>query len=139
MRPPSPAGLAALSVLAKLGDTFAASVASTWVERDEMGALVPLGLLAPEGAVELLTRVIAVDREINEGWFKRLSAHALGSIGNDAALDVLERLLADRNWFARLGAAEALAKLNTGRATQLLMRARDDIDARVAAVARRQG
>ena len=134
-RPPSSAGQAALRVLAKLGDQAAAPVAIDWVSRGVTDALVPLGLLAPPGAVELLARTIADAAPPNDGWTKRLAAHALGKINTDAALDVLERQLRDADWFARLGAAEALREMGGDRARRLLERATHDTDARVVAAA----
>jgi len=135
-RPPSSAGQAALLVLAKLADHAASPVAIDWVNRGVMDALVPLGLLAPPGAVELLARAIADAAPPNDGWVKRLAAHALGKINTDAALDVLERQLRDADWFARLGAVEALCEMAGARARRLLERATDDTDARVAAAAK---
>jgi HEAT repeat protein len=98
-----------------------------------MHAFVPLGMLAPpDVAVPLLAHAIANAVAPNEGWTKRLAAHALGKVGTDAALDVLERQLGDADWFARLGAAEALRALTSERARALRDRARSDPDARVA-------
>jgi HEAT repeat protein len=128
-------GQAALAILAKLGDPTAIPVAIDWIERGVMFALVPLGLLAPPNAVELLARAIDHAPALNSGWTKRLAAHALGKIKSDAALDVLERQLADPDWFARLGAAEALCEIDGERARALRVRARKDADARVAAAA----
>jgi HEAT repeat protein len=135
-RPPSKAGEAALLVLAKRADHTAAPVASEWVRRGVMAALMPLGLLAPPGAVELLARAIADATPPNDGWMKRLAAHALGKIHTEAALDVLEQQLGDADWFARLGAAEALREMSGERVRRLLQRATRDADARVAAAAR---
>ncbi|MDQ3338347.1 MAG: HEAT repeat domain-containing protein [Myxococcota bacterium] len=132
---PTERGQAALAILAKLGDPAAIPVAIDWVDRGVMSALVPLGLLAPPNAVELLTRAIDHAPAQNSGWAKRLAAHALGKIKSDAALDVLERQLADEDWFARLGAAEALCEIGGKRARKLLAHARKDIDPRVATVA----
>jgi len=132
-RPPSPSGQVALLVLAKLGDDFAAPIAIDWVSQGVSAALLPLGLLAPPGAVAVLAR--AIDHAGDDSWTKRLAAHALGAIDTDAALDVLEQLLEDREWFARLGAAEALRELAGDRARRLLERARRDVDPRVVAAA----
>ncbi len=134
-RPPSDAGEVALLVLAKLGDPSAAPVAIDWVSRGVMAALVPLGLLAPPGAVELLARTIADAALENVSWTKRLAAHALGKLATDAALDVLERQLRDADWYARLGAVEALHEVAGDRARLLLERASHDTDTRVAAAA----
>ena len=132
---PTDTGEAALHVLAKLGDATAIPVAINWVDRGVMSALVPLGLLAPPNAVELLARAIERAPQLNSGWTKRLAAHALGKIKTDAAVDVLERQLGDPDWFARLGAAEALREIDGERARKLLARARKDVDPRVAAAA----
>jgi HEAT repeat protein len=134
-RPPSKAGEAALLVLAKLADHAAAPVAIDWVSRGVMAALVPLGLLAPPGAVELLARAIDNAAPPNDGWIKRLAAHALGKIDTGAALDVLEPQLRDADWFARLGAVEALRDMDGDRASRLLEQATRDPDTRVAAAA----
>lgn len=136
-RPPTAAGEVALRVLAKLGDPTAAPVAIDWVRRGISAALLPVGLLAPPGAVELLARAIADAAPPNDGWTKRLAAHALGKIATDAALDVLEQQLRDADWFARLGAVEALRGLAGDRARRLLDRATHDSDARVVAAAGR--
>jgi HEAT repeat protein len=132
--PVTPAGEAALAILAKLGDRTAIPVAIAWVEQHVMSALVPLGVLAPPDAVELLARAIETAPALNSGWTKRLAAHALGKIKTSAALDVLERQLADPDWFARLGAAEALRDIDGDRARALRKRARKDVDPRVASV-----
>ena len=135
-RPPSGAGEAALLVLAKLGDESAAPVAIEWVEQGVRSALLPLGLLAPAEAVPLLARTIEHAAEPNAAWTKRLAARALGKIRTDAALAVLERLLDDDDWYARLGAAEALCDFPGERARRLRERAQQDRDSRVAAAAR---
>ncbi len=131
--PPTPAGKTALEVLALLGDPDAAPVAIEWVRNGVRAALVPLGRLAPPGAVEVLAAAIA---RADDSWTKRLGAHALGEIASDAALDILEQQLADPDWFARLGAVEALREVAGDRARRLVERARDDADPRVSAAAR---
>jgi HEAT repeat protein len=135
--PVTSAGEAALAILAKLGDRTAIPVAIAWVEQHVMSALVPLGLLAPPDAVALLARAIDTAPALNSGWTKRLAAHALGKIKTDAALDVLERQLGDPDWFARLGAAEALREIDGDRARALRKRAREDVDPRVASAVKK--
>jgi hypothetical protein len=85
-------GQAALAILAKRGDPAAIPIAIDWVERGVMFALVPLGELAPPNAVEIIARAIDQAPELNAGWTKRLAQ------------------LADPDWFARLGVAEALQR-----------------------------
>ena len=108
----------ALRVLAELGDPTALAVARRWVHDDtpqahsaRLAAIDALGWLQPPDAASLLREAIARPGSINGSWTKRMAAHALGRLGDIVALD---RLLDDPDWFARLGAAEALAKLPPG-------------------------
>ena len=140
----SPAARVALGVLAELGDAAALPVARRLLADDDpearegrLAAIQALGKLRPPDAGALLRGLL--DRvgegpDGNTGWTKRLTAHALGEIGDVAALG---RLLEDRDWFARLGAAEALAKLPAGQGEAERARALRDPDPRVAKAARR--
>ena len=86
-------------------------------------------------AASLLREAIARPGSINGSWTKRMAAHALGRLGDIVALD---SLLDDSDWFARLGAAEALAELPPGQGEAARQRALRDWDGRVAQAARRR-
>lgn len=143
-RPTRPATRAALRVLAELGDPAALPVARQLLADDDpesrdgrLAAIQALGRLRPPDARALLRGLldrVGDSTDGNTGWTKRLTAHALGEIGD---VDALGRLLQDRDWFARLGAAEALAKLPAGQGEAERARACRDPDPRVAKAARR--
>ena len=126
-------------VLAELGEPSIAPVLEAWAADDSqehfaarLAAIEALGLLRPKNASDLLREVLTRPGEHDQGWLKRLTAAALGRVGD---LDALEVLLDDEDWFARLGVAEAAKLLPPERAQGLLARARQDIDARVRAAA----
>jgi HEAT repeat protein len=132
----------ALRVLAELRDQAALPVARRWVRDDapqahsaRLAAIDALGWLQPPDAASLLREAIARPDPINGSWTKRMAAHALGRLGDVVGLD---SLLDDPDWFARLGAAEALAKLPPGQGEAARQRALHDCDGRVAQAARRQ-
>jgi HEAT repeat protein len=64
-------------------------------------------------------------------WVRGYSAHALGLIGNPAALKPLFRLLSDDNWFVRAEAAAAIGKLGDVRAIGWLAQLLPDPDGNV--------
>lgn len=126
-------------VLAELGEPSIAPVLEAWADDDSqaqfsarLAAIEALGLLRPANASQVLRRVLTKPGELNQGWLKRVTATALGRIGD---VDALEVLLDDEDWFARLGVAEAAKLLPPARAKDLLARARQDVDARVRAAA----
>ncbi len=138
---PDAAARVALRVLAALGDAAALPVARRWLAEDSteehafrLAAIEALGLLRPADAVALLRGVLVQPHAQNGGWVKRIAAHALGRLGDVATLD---RLLDDPDWFARLGAAEALANLPAGQGEAARRRASRDPDPRVAQAAKR--
>jgi len=59
---------------------------------------------------------------------RRYSAHALGLLGNTAAIKPLFRLLSDDNWFVRAEAVSALGKLGDHRAINWLVQLTSDPD-----------
>jgi HEAT repeat protein len=131
------AGLAALLVLAKLGDEVAAVVAARWVGQGAAGAMLPLGLLRPPGASRVIIHAIAQAPELNRGWLKRLAGQALGRVGDAEAVAALEVLLDDADWVARLGAVEGLLACSGKQVEEALRRARADVDPRIAKAAKR--
>lgn len=64
-------------------------------------------------------------------WVRGYCAHALGRVGNPAALKPLFRLLSDDNWFVRAEAAAAVGKLNDVRAIGWLVQMLSDPDGNV--------
>lgn len=64
-------------------------------------------------------------------WVRGYCAHALGRVGNPAALKPLFRLLTDDNWFVRAEAAAALGKLGDVRAVGWLVQLLADPDGNV--------
>ena len=64
-------------------------------------------------------------------WVRGYCAHALGKVGNPAALKPLFRLLTDDNWFVRAEAAAALGKLGDIRAVGWLVQLLADSDGNV--------
>ncbi len=64
-------------------------------------------------------------------WVRGYRAHALGKVGNPAALKPLFRLLTDDNWFVRAEAAAALGKLGDIRAVGWLVQLLADSDGNV--------
>ncbi len=64
-------------------------------------------------------------------WVRGYCAHALGSLGNPAALKPLFRLLTDDNWFVRAEAATAIGKLGDVRAVGWLVQLLVDTDGNV--------
>jgi HEAT repeat protein len=64
-------------------------------------------------------------------WVRGYCAHALGRVGNPAALKPLFRLLTDDNWFVRAEAAAAIGKLGDVRAIGWLVQILTDPDGNV--------
>jgi HEAT repeat protein len=64
-------------------------------------------------------------------WVRGYCAHALGKLGNPAALKPLFRLLTDDNWFVRAEAATAIGKLGDVRAVGWLVQMLSDPDGNV--------
>jgi HEAT repeat protein len=64
-------------------------------------------------------------------WVRGYCAHALGRVGNPAALKPLFRLLSDDNWFVRAEAAAAIGKLGDTRAVGWLVQLLADPDGNV--------
>jgi HEAT repeat protein len=64
-------------------------------------------------------------------WVRGYCAHALGRLGNPAALKPLFRLLTDDNWFVRAEAATAIGKLGDVRAVGWLVQLLADTDGNV--------
>jgi HEAT repeat protein len=64
-------------------------------------------------------------------WVRGYCAHALGRLGNPAALKPLFRLLTDDNWFVRAEAAAAVGKLGDVRAVGWLVQMLTDTDGNV--------
>jgi len=64
-------------------------------------------------------------------WVRGYCAHALGQLGNPAALKPLFRLLSDDNWFVRAEAAAAIGKLGDARAVGWLVQLLADPDGNV--------
>lgn len=64
-------------------------------------------------------------------WVRGYCAHALGQLGNPAALKPLFRLLSDDNWFVRAEAAAAVGKLGNVRAVGWLVQMLSDPDGNV--------
>ncbi len=109
-------------------------------ERDDvirMHLLEALGGLRDERAVEVLLPYLKTPQGVqNRGWLIRMAANALGRIGSEVVIQPLSEVLAtDPDWFARLGAAEALRQIEHPSAAEALRRALNDSDARVRAVA----
>lgn len=130
----------ALRVLAELGDPAALPVARSWLAKtapeaqaERLAAIAALGQLRPPDAVAQLRAILGRPDAAGDSWTKRLTAHALGRLGDVAGL---EMLLDDPDWFARLGAAEALAALPAGQGEAARERASKDQDLRVAGAAR---
>lgn len=64
-------------------------------------------------------------------WVRGYCAHALGRLGNPAALKPLFRVLSDDNWFVRAEAATAIGKLGDVRAVGWLVQLLADPDGNV--------
>ncbi len=135
-----PAAQVALRVLAELGDPAALPIARSWLANTapeahlgRLAAIDALGQLRPPDAAALLRAALGRPDTVADSWTKRLTAHALGRLGDVAGL---EMLLDDPDWFARLGAAEALAALPAGQGETARARASQDEDPRVASAAR---
>jgi len=64
-------------------------------------------------------------------WVRGYCAHALGRLGNPAALKPLFHLLTDDNWFVRAEAATAIGKLGDVRAVGWLVQMLTDSDGNV--------
>jgi HEAT repeat protein len=95
-----------------------------------------LGGIGDDCVIKELLPYLSRSNEENGGWLVRLSATALGKIGNEAVLGPLTNVLAeDSNWFARLGAAEGLGFLGNAEALPALRQALHDLDPRVAKAA----
>jgi HEAT repeat protein len=95
-----------------------------------------LGQLRDERAVAVLLPYLTAAERANRGWIVRMAANALGQLGSEAVIGPLaEVLAADADWFARLGAAEGLRKMQHPRAVDALRSALGDGDSRVAAEA----
>jgi HEAT repeat protein len=103
------------------------------IQRSLIGAL---GKLRDERAVAVLLPYLKTPPQLNRGWMIRIAAGALGGIGSEAVIEPLaEVLTTDRDWFARLGAAEGLRKIPHPLATEALREGLKDEDARVRAEA----
>jgi hypothetical protein len=101
-----------------------------------MSLIEALGELRDERAVPLLLPYLSIPERLNRGWFIRMTANALGAIGAVSAIAPLSHILAnDADWFARLGAAEGLGKMQHPDAWEALRRALRDEDKRVRAEA----
>jgi HEAT repeat protein len=138
----SGAAQTALLVLAALGDGEAMATARRWLadEGEEgvsarLAAIEATGQLRPPDAADLLRQVLARPGN-HPSWLYRITAHAFGHLGDLAALDAL---LDSPDWFARLGAAEALAQMPAGPGDAARDRARRDPDPRVARAAHGHG
>lgn len=122
-------------VLAELGDQSITPILATWSADDDqeqffarLAAIEALGLLRPVEASSLLRAALTKPGSLNQGWLKRISAIALGRVGD---LEALEVLLDDEDWFARLGVAEAIKGHTDEHAARLRKRLKADVDARV--------
>jgi HEAT repeat protein len=117
-------------------DPFVALLAEEREDSLQMCLIEALGRLQDVRAVKILLPYLNVPEQVNRGWIIRMAANALGSIGSDDVIEPLSEVLAsDRDWFARLGAAEGLRKVSHPLATEALRRGLKDEDARVRAEA----
>lgn len=95
-----------------------------------------LGGIGDERGLAALLPYLKAPEQLNRGWIVRTAANALGSIGTDSVvLPLAEMLRTDPDWFARLGAAEGLRKMNRPCAREALQIATTDTDSRVRSVA----
>ena len=90
-------------VLAELGDQTITPILAAWSADDDqerffvrLAAIEARGLLRPPEASVLLRAALTKPGSLNQGWLKRISAIALGRIGD---LEALEVLLDDEDWF----------------------------------------
>ena len=102
-------------------------------DQDALRSLIEaLGQLGDERAVPLLLPFLAVPLEVqNRGWLLRITANALGRIGGEAVVEPLVGLLADGDWFVRLGAVEGLNFVEAEEAIAALVWAQADENERV--------
>jgi HEAT repeat protein len=117
-------------------DPIAALLAKESDDTIRMILIEALGELRDERAVEILLPYLKTPEQVNRGWIIRMAANALGRIGTESVIAPLTEILAsDPDWFARLGAAEGLRKIQHPLATEALRKASNDEDARVRSVA----
>lgn len=96
-----------------------------------------IGELRDPRAVAILVPHLEPRSEVNRGWVLRMAARALGTVGGDAVVAALARVLAaERDWFGRLGAVEGLSKIRDLSARAALRQATHDEDLRVREAAR---
>ncbi|MDP1826523.1 MAG: hypothetical protein Q8L48_24855 [Archangium sp.] len=124
-----------IRALAALGDRTITPILEAWCADEveehfflRLAAIEAVGLLKLPNASAVLHAVLTRPGALNQGWLKRITALALGRIGD---ADALEVLLDDPDWYARLGVAEAVKSLPAERASRLLARVRVDVDQRV--------
>jgi HEAT repeat protein len=97
-----------------------------------MSLMEALGGLGDQRAVAVLLPYLTPAEQANRAWIVRVAAKALGGLGTESAITPLAEVLAsDRDWLARLGAAEGLRKIQHPLAAETLRRALADADARV--------
>lgn len=110
------------------------ATARTHVER--LPYIAALGDLDERSVVEQLMPYLRRSGERNGGWLVRVTAVALGKIGDASVTGALCSVLeSDPDWFARLGAAEGLGLLGNREALPALERALGDTDSRVSQAA----
>jgi bilin biosynthesis protein len=103
-----------------------------------MSLLEALGGLGDARAVAVLLPYLTPPEQQNRGWMIRVAANALGRIGTEGVIKPMAEVLAtEPDWFARLGAAEGLRKIQHPLAVEALRAALKDEDARVRAEARK--
>lgn len=103
---------------------------------DRLTYLSALGDMQDESSIPILIPYLKMSQEKNGGWIVRCSANALGDIGSESSIMLLAEVLSnDKEWFARLGAAEGLGKLTFEGSISPLKKALSDPDHRVAKAA----
>jgi len=103
---------------------------------DRVQFIDALGELGDPRAIDVLLRYLKTPQQVHRGWLVRVAANALGKIGTEAVIDPLAEVLGtDADWFARLGAAEGLCRIQSPRAADVLRKALHDEDVRVRAAA----
>jgi HEAT repeat protein len=95
-----------------------------------------IGDIGDGSAVKVLLPYLKRSHEQNGGWLVRVTANALGKIGNKSVLNALCGVLRhDSEMLARLGAAEGLGALGCIESLPCLRRALKDKDRHVAKAA----
>lgn len=95
-----------------------------------------LGEIGDRSVIDDLLPYLQKSGELNGGWLVRLTAIALGKIGDKSSIEPLGCLLrSDPDWFARLGAAEGLRNLVSKASIVHLEFGTTDSDQRVAQAA----